>query len=418
MLQFLRILGRSFKLAMEELANNKLRSFLSLLGITIGIFCIISIFTGVDFLNTFVTNSVKGLGEKTVYIDKWFWRGSSDYPWWVYQKRTYPSYQNFQYINKHSNLTEQNGHVLYLGNYTIKSVEYDKSVQVDYVNSITDDVGNILNIELLVGRYFSTLEFRNGGRVTILGEDIAKEIFGNVEKAIDNIVRIKGKKVRVVGVSKSKGSLATIIDFRTAVLLPYRFGRTFEKIDPVNTYQVICSKAKENVPLDYMIDELTGLIRGARKLRPIESDDFEMNRIDIFEADLRELSRILRITGALLGFFSLLVGGFGIANIMFVSVKERTKFIGIKKAIGAKKGVVLLEFLIESIFLCIVGSLIGLVLVYLLAFVASKALNLEFVLSAGNILLGIGISVIIGIIAGIIPAWLAAKMDPVKAIRS
>ncbi|MBX2844863.1 MAG: ABC transporter permease [Saprospiraceae bacterium] len=415
MFTFFKIFTESIKLAVAELVNNRLRSFLSLLGITIGIFCIVSIFTAVDFLNTSFDDSFNELGSEVVYVQKWPWSFGPDYPWWDYIKRNQVNYDDFRAMNGNLEHAQAVGFVCEFGPTNLRYE--DKSLQSVYVIGMTKGAEQALNVPIDGGRFFSEVEER-GSNVAIIGSDVAKELFGEGVDPTGRFMRIKGRKVKVVGKFKDKDNLLGVMDFREVVVIPYQLGRSMYKIDKVNTDQWVAVKATSEDTVEPVKDEIRGVVRASRKIRPVEDEDFALNRVTLILEAVKGAQNALRTVGFFLGLLSLLIGGFGVANIMFVSVSERTKYIGIKKAIGAKKYVILLEFLIESILLCVLGCLIGLFFVYLLAFIASKALDVKFVLSAGNILFGVGTSMLIGVLAGIIPAFRAAQMDPVKAIRT
>lgn len=415
MLKFIKIFTESIRLAVQELITNKLRSLLSLLGITIGIFCIISIFTGVDFLNDSINNSIKSLGTNTIYIEKWPWGGADgNYPWWEYNKRPEINYEDYEYLEK--NLEDQ-FQVGYTGIYFQFANITSKYGRVNNIsmNSYTENFHEILNLEPTKGRFYTLNESRKSN-VVLLGANIAEELFPNVS-SIDQVVRINGKQYKVIGVLDKTENLIDFTDFRNEIFIPNASARKLFGAPARNAYQYIVVSA-DDMNVDQLKDNIRGAVRSTRGLRPTQPDNFALNQITIILEAIASAQGTMRMAGLLLGGLSLLIGGFGVANIMFVSVKERTKYIGIKKAIGAKKWVIMTEFLIEAVFLCILGSLIGLALVWLLAFIGSQLADLNFVLTIKNIGIGIGISMLIGVVAGVIPAYLAANMNPVKAIRS
>jgi putative ABC transport system permease protein len=189
-------------------------------------------------------------------------------------------------------------------------------------------------------------------------------------------------------------------------------------MDMRNLQGTIIVKAKPAVSLDEMRDELTGIMRAVRKLKPKAEDNFVINQTDIISKGFDQLFGVIALVGWIIGGFSLLVGGFGIANIMFVSVKERTRLIGIQKSLGAKKYFIMLQFLFEAIFLSLLGGILGLIIVFILSFTISHVFDWSLVLTQKNILLGIFVSAFIGFVSGLIPAWNASRLDPVEAMRS
>lgn len=413
MLRFTKILTESIKLALNELVNNKLRTFLSLLGITVGIFCIISIFTAVDFLNNSIDSSFKELGEKVVYVQKFPWTMKGDYPWWKYIKRPQVNYEVYKRVNEETQTASDVAFFCYYKSATVKAKT--NALKQIGIFGITPSFQQTMSLKVDKGRFFSEIDNR-GSRSIVIGSEIANELFKRVNP-LNQTIRIDGKQFNVIGVLKSSDNLFNIIDFEKAIMIPHEVGRTMFKVSP-NNDQWVAAKAKDEIKVDQMKDELRGILRSIRGIRPVQKDNFALNRVTLILDAMKSTKRVLKMTGLILGTFSLLIGGFGVANIMFVSVRERTKYIGIKKAIGAKKWVILIEFLIESVFLCLLGCFFGLLIVFGIVQALNHFLQQEFVLSIQNILIGLGFSVGIGLLAGIIPAYLAANMNPVKAIRS
>jgi putative ABC transport system permease protein len=410
------IITSSFKMALQELWKNKLRTFLSLFGITIGIFCIIGVLATVNSLERNIQNEVKSLGTNTIYVDKWDYSagGGPDFPWWRYVNRPAPAYDEMQQI-----LQGTPG-----AKYAAFKIEADASI--DYSDNslsgvklygVSEQFKDIQPIEIQSGRYISDAEFSQGSNVLVIGHQVAEKLFGNPEVAVGKEISTKGKNMRVIGVIKKQGS--TMIGgwaFDQNTILPYRFARGM--MDEKRADPLIMVQGQDDLGSKALKDELTGTMRSIRKLTPTKEDDFTLNDINDFSDAISDAFVGLNIGGAVIALLSLIVGMFGVANIMFVSVRERTSQIGLKKAIGAKSRVILAEFLLESAFLCVVGGLIGLTLVFLLTQVLSQALNFPVFISTTYMILAIGICIIVGVLAGFIPALQAAKMDPVVAIRS
>lgn len=413
MLRFTKILTESIKLALNELINNRLRTFLSLLGITVGIFCIISIFTAVDFLNNSIDNSFKELGEKVVYVQKFPWSMEEDYPWWKYIKRPQVNYDDYKRVKDE---TQTASDVAFFCNYksaTVKSKT--NSLKRIELFGVTPSFQQTMSLNVDKGRFFSEVDSR-GSRSVVVGSEIAKELFKN-SNPLGQTIRVDGKQFNIIGILKSSDNLFNILEFEKTIMMPHEVGRTMFKVSP-NSDQWVATKAKDELSVEQMKDELRGILRSVRGIRPVQSDNFALNRVTTILEAMNSTKKVLKITGLILGGFSLLIGGFGVANIMFVSVRERTKYIGIKKAIGAKKWIILVEFLIESVFLCLLGCLFGLLIVLAIILAINTLANQDLSLSMQNILIGLGFSVGIGLLAGIIPAYIAANMNPVKAIRS
>jgi putative ABC transport system permease protein len=412
----LEIVGSSFKMALQELWKNKLRTFLSLFGVTIGIFCIIGVLATVNSLEQNIQNEVKSLGTNTIYIDKWDYAagGGPDYPWWKYVNRPAPKYQDLDPIKERTATAKYAAFKIGVTD----NIEYANNVLsgINYYG-ITEEFNSIQPFEIRFGRFISDAEFDRGSPVIVLGDEVAEKLFGIPERAVGKMVTCRGKKAIVSGVIKKQGK--TMIggwNFDQSVILSYKFARNLmdeKKADPL-----IMVQGGDDISSKALKDDLRPTMRALHKLPPTKEDDFALNDINDFSAAISQAFVSLNIGGWAIAALSLIVGMFGVANIMFVSVRERTNQIGLKKAVGAKSHVILTEFLLESAFLCIIGGLIGLLLVFLLTQVLTKALDFPVYISTGNMLLAITICIIVGIVAGFIPASQAARMDPVVAIRS
>src|SRR5688572_20331404 len=410
----LEIITSSFKMALQELWKNKLRTFLSLFGITIGIFCIIGVLAVVNSLERNIQNEVKSLGTNTIYVDKWDYAGGPDYPWWKYINRPVPRYDEMERIKERTPSAKYTAFKISING----NIDYENNV-LSGVNiyGISEEFKDIQPIEIQHGRYISNAEFAQGSPVTVLGNDVAEKLFVIPERAVGKSVSVRGKKVLVTGVIKKQGK--TMIggwDFDQSAVLSYKFARNI--MDEKGSDPLIIVQGQDHISSKAVKDELTGTMRALHKLTPVKEDDFALNDVNDFSAVISQAFVSLNIGGWAIAALSLIVGMFGVANIMFVSVRERTGQIGLKKAIGAKNRVILTEFLLESAFLCIIGGLIGLTLVFLLTQLLSQFLDFPVFISTNYMILAIVICIIVGILAGFIPALQAAKMDPVVAIRS
>jgi putative ABC transport system permease protein len=410
------IIGSSFKMALQELLKNKLRTFLSLFGITIGIFCIIGVLATVNSLERNIQDQVKSLGTNTIYFDKWDYTAGNgpDYPWWKFVNRPVPKYEEVKQIKERTPGAEYAAMCIQAND----EVNY-KGSSLSNINlyGISDDFENIQPVEINVGRYLTDPELDRGSNAVVVGDLIADQLFGSPESAIDKELTIRGKHVSIVGVIKKQGKqMIGGWDFDQSVIFAYKFARNImneQRADPV-----ILIKGREDLSSKALKDELTGTMRAIHKLSPTKEDDFALNDINDLSDAISGAFKGLNIGGWAIAALSLIVGMFGVANIMFVSVRERTSQIGLKKAIGAKSYVILTEFLIESAFLCIIGGLIGLTLVYILTLILTNVLNFPVFISTTYMALAIIICIIVGILAGFIPALQASRMDPVVAIRS
>jgi putative ABC transport system permease protein len=409
------IVSSSFLMAMQELWKNKLRTFLSLFGVTIGIFCIIGVLATINSLKRNIQTEISAMGTNTIFIDKWVWAGGGpDYPWWKYVNRPVPKYEEVKQIKERS-VNAQN--VAFFIS-TTDNIDFGGStLNGANVYGISEDYLNIQVLSLSVGRFISDAEFGYGSNTALIGDELATKLFSDPELAINKEITIKGRKIVIVGVIKKQGKQMTGgWDFDRTVILPFQFARTLYnqlKSDPL-----IMVKGRENIATPALKDELESIMRAIHKLSPTTESNFALNNMDDISGEIDKIFSSLNIGGGIIGGISLIVGLFGVANIMFVTVKERTSQIGLKKAIGAKKQIILTEFLLESAFLCIIGGLIGLVLVLILSVVLTKALAFPVFVSVGNMIWTILICVFVGVVAGIVPAIQAAKMDPVAAIRS
>jgi putative ABC transport system permease protein len=398
---------------MQELMVNKLRTALSLIGISFGIFCIIGVLATVNSLERNIQDEIKGLGTNTIYIDKWEYSGGPDYPWWKFVNRPSPKYEEIAFIKQRSQLAS---HIAYLIN-NVGNAEYNNNVLqgVTYFG-ITEEQNAIQPKIIEYGRYISSSEFVAGSSVVILGFDNAENLFIRADLAVGKEVILNGKKAKVIGVIKKEGQNMIGWNYDQCIMIPYRFMRNI--FDEKHSNPLIMAMAKEGITAVAFKDELEGVMRSIRKLSPTTEDNFSLNDVSGFSDQVSSLFATINIGGWAIGLLSLVVGAFGIANIMFVTVKERTAMIGLKKAIGAKRRSILMEFLLEAAIICIMGGLIGLLLVYILTIIFTNLLNFPVFISAGILTLAISICIIIGILAGIIPASIAARLDPVVAIRS
>ncbi len=409
------ILYTTLKLALQELGKNKLRTFLSLFGVTIGIFCIIGVLSTVSSLERNIQDGVKSLGTNTIYIDKWDYQGGAEYPWWKYVNRPSPKLIETKLIKE-----KIGGNINIVFNFTAQSFIENENTRLDGINyhGITEEFDKIQPIEIQYGRYLNQLEFAYGTPSVVIGYENAEKLFGNPERAVGKEVDLRNKKAIIVGVMKKQGkSFIESWQFDQSVILSYKFMKQMLFNERFNNPKIIV-KGSENMSTDALKDELKGAMRSIHRLGPTQEDDFALNAISDFSKAVSSLFASVNLGGWMIGMLSLIVGAFGIANIMFVTVRERTPIIGLKKAIGAKKRTILMEFLLESALICIIGGIIGIVLVVIMAQVLTSVFDFNIYVSFNILTLAIGICVSIGVLAGIIPAMIAAKMDPVVAIRS
>lgn len=415
----LRQIFESLRFAGRALKSNLLRTILSLLGVTIGIFAIISVLTLVDSLEKNIKDSLNFLGSSVIYVEKWPFIGGNDFAWWEYLRRPQASYNEYRFLE--ANLKYQNGISIFAGrgNQIIKR----NSNSIGQVRLVGGSPGYdiIFEVNIEKGRYFTPEELEGGRSVAIIGFDVATALFPNGEEPIGQDIKIKNLKYKVIGVTQREGQSFmgfTSNDYTT--IIPYN---NFRRLYQTGTglYNEIPSRIgikgyDYDVGLVELENEVRGLMRTRRGLQPRDKDNFVMNRPEALANAISGVFDVVGLAGWVIGGFSILVGGFGIANIMFVSVKERTSIIGLQKSLGAKNYFILFQFLFEAIFLSLIGGLAGLGLVYLITFIPMG--DLVVTLTIENIVLGLTVSSIIGLVSGIIPAAMAARMDPVAAIRA
>jgi putative ABC transport system permease protein len=409
----LNIIRNSLKLTFQELKVNKLRTALSLTGVAFGIFCIISVLATVNSMERNIQNEVKSLGSNTIYIDKWDYSGGPDQPFWKFKARPIPKYEEAAMVRQRAVLLED---IAYLMQTNGSISHKDDLLQSVSVYGINEQQMAIQPLGFDQGRFFSAREFEAGSSICLIGFSNAETLFGTTERALGKQIDIKGKKATVVGVIKKEGKNMIGWDYDNCIMIPYKFCKQLFQEEFANP--ILIAKGKEGVTTAALMDELKGIMRQIRRLSPTQEDNFSLNSVEAFSKAITGFFSIVNIVGAIIGGISLIVGLFGIANIMFVTVRERTSVIGLKKAIGAKKSSILFEFLMEATILCILGGAIGLFFVYILTLILSGPLNFPVFISLPMLFTAIIICVAVGILAGIIPASQAARMDPVVAIRS
>lgn len=416
----IRLILESFRFAWNALKMNAFRTTLSLLGVTVGIFAIIGVFTVVDSLEKSIRDSLNFLGTGTIYVNKWpfIQDENGEYNWWDFWRRPNPSYTEFKFLQE--NLKSKSSIAIYSRDgrsvMKYKSNSYDEGVLVGGSFEYND----IFTVPIAKGRYFTRSETQRGKNVAIIGTNIAKNLFED-DEALGKTIKIKGQKYFVIGVIEEEGeSFMGTPSNDDNCIVPYD---SFRKIFNTGSGRwneksssIALKGVESDVGLVKMEYELRGLLRSRRGLRPKDKDNFALNRPEAIANLIGGIFDVIGLAGWVIGGFSILVGGFGIANIMFVSVRERTNIIGIQKSLGAKNYFVLFQFLFESVFLSVLGGGAGLFLVYLLSLISLG--DLELSLSMQNIVLGVGVSAAIGMISGIVPAAMAARMDPVEAIRA
>ncbi|MCB0586957.1 MAG: ABC transporter permease [Phaeodactylibacter sp.] len=410
-----RVFSESIAQAFLQLRSNRMRSFLSLLGISIGIFCIIGVLSAVDSLEDNVRGSLEKLGSDIIYVKKWPWRDASG-DWWKLIKRPNPDYQDYEVLKEKARTAGLASYHVVIGFKTVKFGS--NSVEGAVLIGSSYEFDEMFKLNYYKGRYFSPNEYHYGSNKMIIGYNVADELFGNIEP-VGRTVKMMGRKYEVIGVIEKAGDdLLNPMDFDDVIMVSYPNARNLANLKAKQIFDTSVNvKAAEGISLQQLKDEVRGILRAKRRLKPMEDDNFALNELSMISSVFDSFFGVLNLIGIIIGLFAMLVGIVSVANIMFVSVKERTNIIGIKKALGAKRYVILLEFLIESIILCVIGGILGLVLVSSIIKVLSNVIDFEMYLSFGNMVLGVVVSVMVGIVSGAIPAMQASRMDPVEAMR-
>ncbi len=416
MFKVLKLSIESLFFALQAVVVNRLRTILSLLGITIGIFAIISVYTIVTSLEMNIRESLSSLGSDIIYVQKWPWteEGGGEFKWWQYVNRPVPTIQEYEQLKSRLTKAEEISFVIS----TNANVKFEDN-QIDNINflGVSEGFENIRDFEIQKGRYFSEFEMNSGKNLAVIGHEIARKLFDRKDP-INQTITIRGHKTRVIGIMDKEGKDTFGDSMDETIIGPINHIRNVVNIRRESMDPMIWVKAASNVENEELKSEIRMNLRSIRRLKPNADDDFALNQTSMLDRELESFFSVLNIAGGFIGIFSLLVGGFGIANIMFVSVKERTKLIGVQKALGAKKYFILEQFIFESVLLALMGGIIGLLLVYFGTVIVNQAGNFTITLTMGNILKGVFISSFIGLLAGFVPAYIASRLDPVDAINS
>ena len=415
---FLRLLKESFVFSFNALIANPVRTVLSLLGVTIGIFTIIAVLSTVDSLERSIKDNLSFLGTDNLRVEKWPWDfNNPSYEWWKFFRRPEPTYREYEFLK--DNLINAEAVEILTSREGVNVKYSNNSSRIDNLNGVVFENKFFGDWEFVAGRFFTQNETLTGSNAAIIGYKIMDDLFKSPDFAIGKQIKIKGKSYTIIGVTKEQGeSFGAGDSFDRQMFIPFNSFKKIFKVGRKGSNAVLRVKGNGDedpglVNLEY---ELRGLIRAKRGIKPIEDDSFAINRPEYLASFVSSIFATISIAGWVIGSFSILVGGFGIANIMFVSVKERVPIIGLQKSLGAKKYFILMQFLFESSFLSIFGGLFGIFFVFLLTLPDLGTFDL--IISLENVILGVTISSLIGILAGLLPALFASNLDPVEAIRS
>jgi putative ABC transport system permease protein len=412
------IIGTSISQAFRELRSNRLRTTLSLTGIAIGIFCIVAVRAILTSMEGKIHDSMSSLGSDVLYINRKPWMPEEgEYKWWEYLQRRPLTISDLRAIQQNVPGVGIATICYPKGASEIKSDDQELKGVVIY--AVTPGFDRIQNVDIANGRYLSSSELETGSGNVVIGDEVYGSLFGTRD-AIGKTVHLAGRSFSVAGVMKKEGQNMAGFNFDEAIIMSFATASGLfdtHSLDWKND-PIIMVKAKPGVSVDELKDEVTGLLRTLRKVRPGAKPDFSVNQLSQVSEKLTAVFSTVNIIGGVIGGFALVVGAFGIANIMFVSVRERTKIIGLKKALGARRSVILTEFMVEAITLCLIGGGIGILFVFLLGQVLTHAAEYPVSLSLANAFYGLRWAFLVGALAGIIPAIFASRLNPVVAIRT
>lgn len=411
------MLNESLQSAYRTVLLNKMRTVLSLIGITIGIFAIIAVFTVLDAMENNIRESFSAMGDDIIYVEKWPWmpEDGQEYRWWEYLNRPVPRMSEQQLLKRR---LESARSVVFFSSIN-STIEFgNASAENVTVWGSTEEFEEMRNFGISRGRFLSPFEFHSGRNAAVIGDEIMKKLFAGMDPIGKNI-KINGLNLTVVGVFEKEGnSFVAGGGSDRVVMVPVDFLARFVDLRDDRANPAIWVRASGQIPVTQFREEVRGTMRAIRRLKPMDKDNFSLNQSSILESASKSIFGIINFAGGFIGILAVIVGAFGIANIMFVSVKERTHIIGIQKALGAKKYYIVLEVLYESVLLSMAGGIVGLILVFAGTMILRFSSEFEIYLNTGNIILGIVISTVVGIIAGLFPAMMAARLDPVKAMSS
>jgi putative ABC transport system permease protein len=414
MKRFLYELSESWKIAAAQMRSNLTRSTLTALGVIIGIIAVTLMGTAVNGISIGFDKSMAVLGDDVLYVTQWPWKPVDD--WWNYRDRKKIKTEYAEILNRMIAATPNSNLVVAVPTSNLmRSVKYGGN-QVDnvFVLGTTSDFILTSTIDCTAGRFFNDLESRGGANVVAIGYDVADALFP-AESPINKSVLINGQLFKVIGVNTRQGTFLGLFSWDSMVAMPLG---AFNKYFSAKSESDVRVKVKDKTKLAEAKDELTGLMRRVRGLAPEKKDDFSINEQQAFKSTLDPVKNSIAIAGLFITGLSLFVGAIGIMNITFVSVKERTKEIGTRKALGARRRTILLQFLIESTALCLLGGFIGLAFAYLMCFGIGKAFpSFPINFSIGLVLVSMIVSILTGLFSGFAPAWTASRLDPVTALR-
>ena len=411
---WLRLLRESLSFAWSAIVVNKLRTFLSLLGVMVGIFVISSIFTVVDSMEDDLMDSFSMLDDDVLFVSKWPWSMGGEYPWWKYVQRREPSLSDSDELSRR--LTQASDVAFQMkGMFNLEAAE--NSYPNVPVGAVSHSYPGVISLDIATGRFFNGSESASGSPVGIVGYDIAMNLFGT-EEVLGRKIKIAGQRVEIIGTFTHQGESMISNGFDEFVMVPATFApRIFDTRNLEGNSIMV--KARAGVEMEILKDEIIQQLRSVRRVRPGNENDFSINQIDMLTGLISTIFTQVELGGWFIAIFAILVGCFSIANIMFVSVRERTRIIGVQKALGAKSSFILIQFLFEAIVLCIFGAILALLAIELLILIINMSdLGITLSVSFNRVVMAMSIAVVSGLLAGIAPALSAARMPPVEAMRA
>ena len=414
MKRFFYELTESWKIAAAQMAANKTRSMLTALGVIIGIVAVTLMGTAINGISTGFDKSMSVIGDDILYVSQQPWTRRND--WWNYRDRPKIRTEYAEKINRTIAASPKTNLTIAVPTMSLlRSVKAgENSVENVFILGTTADYSLIFTLDCTEGRFFSELESRGGAEVCVVGYDVADALFGG-RSALKKKILINGHPFEVMGTLSRQGTFLGLFSLDSIVVIPLP---AFKKYFSAKSEADIRVKVRDKTRMADAVDELTGIMRRLRSLPPEKKDDFSINQQQAFKSTLDGVKATIAIAGLFITGLSLFVGAIGIMNITFVSVKERTKEIGTRKALGARRRTILLQFLIESTALCLLGGLIGLAFAYLMCFGMAKAFpSFPISFSFGLVIASMIVSVMTGLVSGLAPAWSASRLDPVTALR-